>query len=139
MKGALAIMLELFSNFHKKYPDASLGIAVTSDEEKGGTSGIGYLFDEVGLKCDLAINPDGVVQLCFPEGAGNEVQQKPIQQFAYPKDENKGFPFTDGAGQQAFFVVESSKPLPSFQEWRATGGDLVQPISKTTGRWIWRS
>ena len=59
MKGQLAIMLHLFSNFHSKYPEASLGIAVTSDEEQGGTSGIGYLFDEIGLKCGLAINPDG--------------------------------------------------------------------------------
>ena len=59
MKGAMAIMLELFKNFLKKHPNASLGIAITSDEEQGGTSGIGYLFDEVGLKCGLAINPDG--------------------------------------------------------------------------------
>ncbi len=59
MKGAMSVMLELFSNFHKKYPGSSLGIAITSDEEQGGESGIGYLFDQVGLRCGLAINPDG--------------------------------------------------------------------------------
>ncbi len=59
MKGEMAIMLELFKNFHNKHPGVSLGIAITSDEERGGKSGIGYLFDEVGLKCGLVINPDG--------------------------------------------------------------------------------
>ena len=59
MKGALAIMLELFINFHRLHPAISLGLAVTSDEEQGGSSGIGYLFDEVGLRCGTAIVPDG--------------------------------------------------------------------------------
>jgi succinyl-diaminopimelate desuccinylase len=59
MKGALAIMLELFFNFHRSHPAISLGLAVTSDEEQGGSSGVGYLFDEVGLRCGTAIVPDG--------------------------------------------------------------------------------
>ncbi len=59
MKGALAVMLELFFNFHSSYPGISLGLAVTSDEEQGGSSGVGYLFDEVGIRCGTAIVPDG--------------------------------------------------------------------------------
>lgn len=59
MKGALAIMLKLFSNFHRLHPGISLGLAVTSDEEQGGSSGVGYLFDEVGIRCGTAIVPDG--------------------------------------------------------------------------------
>ncbi len=59
MKGALAVMLELFSNFHRSHPGISLGLAVTSDEEQGGSSGVGYLFDEVGIRCGTAIVPDG--------------------------------------------------------------------------------
>ncbi|NIP30290.1 MAG: M20/M25/M40 family metallo-hydrolase [Candidatus Dadabacteria bacterium] len=59
MKGALSIMLELFRNLHQKYPNISLGLAITSDEEDGGASGIGYLFDELGMRCGMAINPDG--------------------------------------------------------------------------------
>jgi succinyl-diaminopimelate desuccinylase len=59
MKGALAIMLELFLNFHRSHPAISLGLAVTSDEEQGGISGVGYLFDRVGLRCGTAIVPDG--------------------------------------------------------------------------------
>ena len=48
------------------------------------------------------------------------------------------FPFTDGIGQQAFVIVESRKPLPSFQEWSATAGDMAQAIKTTKGRWIWK-
>jgi len=59
MKGALAILLEVFRNFHTKYPEASLGIAITSDEESGGEAGIGYLFNEKKLRCGLAMIPDG--------------------------------------------------------------------------------
>lgn len=59
MKGALAIMLELFITFHRLHPGVSLGLAVSSDEEQGGSSGIGYLFDEAGLRCGTAIVPDG--------------------------------------------------------------------------------
>ena len=59
MKGQLAIMMELFRSLHSRYPDASLGLAITSDEERGGADGVRFLFDEVGLRCGLAIIPDG--------------------------------------------------------------------------------
>jgi succinyl-diaminopimelate desuccinylase len=59
MKGALAIMLDLFFNLHQSHSTVSLGLAVTSDEELGGGSGVGYLFDEVGIRCGTAIVPDG--------------------------------------------------------------------------------
>ncbi len=59
MKGPLAILLELFRNFHAKYKNLPLGLAVTSDEERGGESGIRYLFDEIGLRCGVAVIPDG--------------------------------------------------------------------------------
>ncbi len=59
MKGALGILLDLFLTIHHAAPRASLGIAVTSDEELGGEHGIGYLFDAVGLRCGTALVPDG--------------------------------------------------------------------------------
>lgn len=59
MKGALAILLELFRAVHEERPDAPLGLVVTSDEEVGGASGMGYLFGEAGLRCDAALVPDG--------------------------------------------------------------------------------
>jgi succinyl-diaminopimelate desuccinylase len=58
MKGELAILLELFRAVHEKYPGASLGLAVTSDEERGGAYGTRYLFENHGLRCGTAIVPD---------------------------------------------------------------------------------
>ena len=59
MKGPLAILLEIFRNFHTQYENVPLGLVITSDEERGGESGIRFLFDEIGLRCDVAMIPDG--------------------------------------------------------------------------------
>jgi succinyl-diaminopimelate desuccinylase len=59
MKGAVAIMLEVFRKTLRKKPDASLGLAITSDEEIGGANGIGHLFGEAGIRCGTALVPDG--------------------------------------------------------------------------------
>lgn len=59
MKGPLAILLEIFRNLHMQYDNLSLGLAITSDEERGGESGVRFLFDEVGLRCEVAMIPDG--------------------------------------------------------------------------------
>ncbi len=58
MKGELAILLEVFRVIHERHPGASLGLAVTSDEERGGAHGTRYLFEQVGLRCGTAIIPD---------------------------------------------------------------------------------
>jgi len=58
MKGELAILLEIFRDFHERYPGLSLGIAVTSDEENGGNHGTRFLFEKVGIRCGVAILPD---------------------------------------------------------------------------------
>lgn len=59
MKGQLAIMLELFLHLQRRMPGASFGIAITSDEEIGGQHGVRHLFDDAGLRCGMAIVPDG--------------------------------------------------------------------------------
>jgi succinyl-diaminopimelate desuccinylase len=59
MKGAVAIILEVFRNTLRRDPEASVGIAITSDEEIGGANGIGYLFGEAGVRCGIALVPDG--------------------------------------------------------------------------------
>ncbi len=59
MKGQLTILLELFHDFHHRHPGVSLGMAVTSDEEIGGAHGVGYLFGRIGLRCGVALIPDG--------------------------------------------------------------------------------
>jgi succinyl-diaminopimelate desuccinylase len=65
MKGELAILLEVFRAIHERRPGASLGLAVTSDEEPGGAFGTRFLFEEMGLRCGTAIVPDS--------GAVNEI------------------------------------------------------------------
>ena len=59
MKGQDAILVELFRTLHARYPGISLGLALTSDEERGGADGVRYLVENVGLRCGTAIIPDG--------------------------------------------------------------------------------
>ena len=59
LKGALAIMLELFREYRRKNPKASLGLLVTSDEETGGDAGVRHLFDDLGFRCGSVLVPDG--------------------------------------------------------------------------------
>ncbi len=58
MKGAIAVLMEVFYALHMKYPGISLGLTITSDEEKGGQDGIKYLVENHKIDCDLAIIPD---------------------------------------------------------------------------------
>ncbi|QDT66492.1 M20 family metallopeptidase [Calycomorphotria hydatis] len=59
MKGQIAILIELYRAFQIAHPGLSLGMALTSDEERGGYDGVRYLVDDVGLRCGIAIIPDG--------------------------------------------------------------------------------
>lgn len=59
MKGAVAIMLELFRTIHGERAGASFGLVITSDEEIGSEHGMRYLLEDVGLRCKQAIIPDG--------------------------------------------------------------------------------
>lgn len=58
MKGALAVLVTLFTELHHRHPGISLGLAVTSDEEHGGRNGAGHLAEQ-GLTCGVALLPDG--------------------------------------------------------------------------------
>jgi succinyl-diaminopimelate desuccinylase len=58
MKGAIALMLEVFKSAHRRTPGLPVGIAITSDEETGGADGIGYLFRDQGLRAGSVILPD---------------------------------------------------------------------------------
>ncbi len=59
MKGQNAILVKLLCAFHTKYPGISLGLALTSDEERGGADGVRFLCEEKALRCGTAIIPDG--------------------------------------------------------------------------------
>lgn len=58
MKGALAVVVTLFTELLHRRPDLSLGLAVTADEERGGRNGAGHLAAQ-GLACGVALLPDG--------------------------------------------------------------------------------
>jgi succinyl-diaminopimelate desuccinylase len=59
MKGAVAIMIEVFRRACCRDLRPSLGMLLTTDEEKGGEHGVGYLFGRAGLRCGVALVPDG--------------------------------------------------------------------------------
>ena len=59
MKGQLAILMVLFRRFHRAMKGVRLGLAVTTDEETGGAHGVGYLVNTCGLRCGMALIPDG--------------------------------------------------------------------------------
>lgn len=59
MKGSDAILIELFRTLHGFHPGISLGLLLTSDEERGGTDGVQFLCQQQGLRCGVAIIPDG--------------------------------------------------------------------------------
>lgn len=90
----------------------------------------------------FAVNPDGAVQLCYPEGeeqAWDMVQSEPIRLLQYPVDSSLGFPFTDGTGQQAFVLIRSDQPLPSFRNWSASFDNMQNSLTETKGKWIWNN
>jgi len=55
----VAIMVELFCLLQRRHPGISFGIAITSDEEIGGHHGVKHLFENIGLRCGVALVPDG--------------------------------------------------------------------------------
>ncbi len=59
MKGQLAIMIELMRNLGRECPGLSVGMVITSDEERGGENGVKYLVEDEGLRCGEAVIPDG--------------------------------------------------------------------------------
>ena len=85
----------------------------------------------------FAINPDGNLQLCFPEEEPYQVQGSPIRSLTYPEDQAEGFAFTDGSGQQTFVIVTSTTPLPSFSAWQNSAGELARLAEQIKGKWLW--
>jgi len=59
MKGQLAIMIELIRHLGREHPRLSIGLAITSDEERGGEHGVQFLVEEAGVRCGVAVIPDG--------------------------------------------------------------------------------
>jgi serine/threonine protein kinase len=73
----------------------------------------------------VALNPDGTSQLCWP--ADPETVPPAVKSIRYPTDPQSAFYLTEGAGQQAFAVVVSHKPIPAFAKWPSRFGWAKAP------------
>jgi serine/threonine protein kinase len=73
----------------------------------------------------VALNPDGTSQLCWP--ADPETVPPAVKSIRYPTDPQSAFYLTEGAGQQAFAVVVSHKPIPAFAKWPSRFGWAKTP------------
>jgi hypothetical protein len=72
----------------------------------------------------VAFNPDGGEQLLHPEAATEEAARAAVpRQVAELQFPGEGLKFVlDQPGVQAFVLVASSRPLPSYAEWRSRAG-----------------
>ncbi|MCB1091778.1 MAG: M20/M25/M40 family metallo-hydrolase, partial [Verrucomicrobiae bacterium] len=59
MKGQVAILMELCRLLWREHPGLPIGLAITSDEERGGENGVKFLVEEAGLDASVAVIPDG--------------------------------------------------------------------------------
>jgi serine/threonine protein kinase len=107
---------------HRGDPSAELGTL-------GGSSLSARFNDDVRVHVRLnrpaycylvAFNPDGKEQLCYPKDKNTPPPQN--EGFDYPLEATKYFPLNDGIGLQAFVLLASKEPLPSYKEWKAKVG-----------------
>ena len=93
----------------------------------------------------IALRPDGVVEVCDPEDPG--VSPAKTRQLQYPPRSKTGevYRLEDGVGLQAFALVVSKSPLPSFHEWQRRVGappwsaglpGLAGVVWRHDGHWI---
>ncbi len=59
MKSEIAAMMICFKEAINKNIKNSIALMITSDEEEGGESGVGYLVNEIGYRSKVTIIPDG--------------------------------------------------------------------------------
>jgi hypothetical protein len=71
----------------------------------------------------IAFNADGKEQTCYP--AKDTDIPEPITGMRYPPGATDYFPLNDGIGLQAFVLLASAAPLPSWQEWRRRHGQAL--------------
>jgi hypothetical protein len=84
----------------------------------------------------IAFRPDRVEEVCFPD---SEDQAPPLaDHMQYPPPEKPGVDYglDEGEGLQVFVVVASSKPLPSFRDWKRQRGEVTWDWQKTVPDFI---
>jgi serine/threonine protein kinase len=85
----------------------------------------------------IAFRPDGQDELCFPES--DTVRPAKTTRPSYPLPGRKeGFGLDEGTGLQAFFLVVSRAPLPSYREWRKERGRSPWRPTRAAPNLVWR-
>ena len=117
MKGPLAILIDLFLALLGEDPARSIGLLITSDEEQGGEHGVRHLLMDRGLRCGLALIPDG--------GSPGEitVEEKGILQIQVESRGNR--PTPQGPGSAGMPLNSSCRGTatsrPALKHWRGKG------------------
>jgi hypothetical protein len=70
----------------------------------------------------IAFRPDGVVEICDPEDPAFPPARTSQPQYPPPAKTDDVYRLEDGTGLQAFALVVSKDPLPSFNAWRLKAG-----------------
>lgn len=65
----------------------------------------------------FAFNPDGSIQLCYPEDSAIAPAKSHLLDF--PLGVSRYFGLTDGPGLQTFLLAVSDEPLPPYEEWQS--------------------
>src|SRR5262249_843969 len=63
---------------------------------------------------------DGREELCYPED--QDVIPETLTRLSHPCSTGDVFPLNDGLGLQAFVLLASGSPLPSYRTWKQQAG-----------------
>jgi hypothetical protein len=81
----------------------------------------------------IALNSDGSDQLCFPRDEA--VPPPMIKGLEFPEDDNQYYQLKDATGLQAFVMVTSPMPLPSYVKWKEKSEIMPWQNMRTDGAW----
>ena len=121
MKFAIACCLETLEAVHSSHRLPSLALMLTSDEERGGTNGVGYLVDEIGFRPKVVIIPDG--------GANNHIVEEAkgvlhLRVSAQGKSAHASRPWEgDNAINKVVAAAQKAMelyPVPNSEQWKTT-------------------
>jgi serine/threonine protein kinase len=86
----------------------------------------------------IAFRPDGTPEVCFPE---KDDEPPPLTDRPRYPSESTGFNYglEEGAGLQAFALVVSSQPLPSFKDWWSQTQGCPWKKSAAPPNVVWRA
>ena len=73
----------------------------------------------------IAFRPDGTDELCDPDDEDTPPPKKPQPQYPPATKSDERYRLSEGAGLQAFALVVSRQPLPSYREWKKRIGPMA--------------